>query len=46
VAAVEGGEMTKDGVWEKVSRDLHRLWDSVLFERVPDDLRRLVEKLK
>jgi len=38
--------MTKDGVREKVSRDLHRLWDGVLTERLPDDMRRLVEKLK
>lgn len=38
--------MKKDGIAEKVREDLHRIYDSVLFERVPDDLRRLVERLK
>jgi hypothetical protein len=38
--------MTKDGVREKVSRDLHRLYDGVLEERVPADLAKLLECLK
>ncbi len=38
--------MNKDGLREKVSKDLHRLYDYVLHERVPDDLRSLVERLK
>jgi hypothetical protein len=38
--------MKKDGIREKVSRDLHCLWDHVLTERIPDDLRELVERLR
>jgi hypothetical protein len=38
--------MTKDGIAEKVREDLHRLYDHVLTEHVPDELRELVEKLK
>ena len=38
--------MTKDGIQEKVSRDLHRLYDGVLAERIPDDLKQLVDRLR
>jgi hypothetical protein len=38
--------MKKDGIAEKVREDLHKLWDHVLTERIPDDLRLLVERLK
>jgi hypothetical protein len=38
--------MTKDGLRKKISRDLHRLYDSVLDERIPDELARLLERLK
>jgi hypothetical protein len=38
--------MTKDGIREKVSRDLHRLYDGVLEERVPEDMVRLLQGLR
>jgi hypothetical protein len=31
---------------EKVSRDLHRLWDGVLEEPVPQDMLDLLARLK
>jgi hypothetical protein len=31
---------------DKVSRDLHRLWDGVLEEPVPREFKELLEKLK
>jgi hypothetical protein len=31
---------------DKVSRDLHRLWDGVLDEPVPKDMLELLAKLK
>jgi hypothetical protein len=31
---------------DKVSRDLHRLWDGVLEEPVPQDMLELLDKLK
>ena len=37
--------MTKDGIREKVSRDLHRLYDRVLDEPV-DQFKELLAKLK
>jgi hypothetical protein len=37
--------MTKDGIAEKVSKELHRAWDGVLKEPVPDDIQRLLEAL-
>jgi hypothetical protein len=38
--------VVKDGLREKVSRDLHQLYAPVLHERIPDDLRELLAKLK
>jgi len=38
--------MKKDGIADKVSRELHRLFDPVLKEKVPEDLKRLVAQLK
>jgi hypothetical protein len=38
--------MTKDGVAEKVKRDLHRLYDSVLDEPLPRRFLELLERLK
>ena len=41
--------MTKDGVADKqelASKALHHIYDRVLQERIPDDLRALVERLK
>jgi hypothetical protein len=37
--------VTKDGIREKVSRDLHRLYDDTLTERIPDSLKRLLDRL-
>ena len=37
--------MTKDGIADKVSRDLHRLFDPILKEKVPDHLTRLLDQL-
>jgi hypothetical protein len=37
--------MTKDGIRDKLSRELHRAYDRVLHERIPDDIRKLVERL-
>lgn len=38
--------MTKDGIREKVKRDLHRLFDPVLEERTPEHFKDLLAKLK
>lgn len=38
--------MKKDGISDKVSRWLHKTYDDVTRERVPDELRALVERLK
>jgi hypothetical protein len=38
--------MTKDGIADKVQRWLRGMFDDVTRERIPDDLRALVEKLK
>jgi hypothetical protein len=38
--------MTKDGIAEKVSRDLHRLFDPILKEPIPERFTRLLAKLK
>lgn len=38
--------MTKDGIRDKVSRWLRTTYDDVTRERIPDDLRGLIEKLK
>jgi hypothetical protein len=38
--------MTKDGLREKVSRDLHRLYDGVLAEPVPPEFKELLARLK
>jgi hypothetical protein len=37
--------MTKDGIAEKVSNDLHRLYDGVADEPIPADIARLLETL-
>jgi hypothetical protein len=37
--------MTKDGIREKVSRDLHRLYDDITEESIPDELMRLIDRL-
>jgi hypothetical protein len=38
--------MTKDGIRDLVSRNLRRAYNSVLTERIPDDMRRLIEELR
>lgn len=38
--------MRKDGISDMVSRNLKRAYDAVLTERIPDDIRALVEKLR
>lgn len=38
--------MRKDGIHDKVNRWLRNTYDPVLLERIPDDIRALVEKLK
>jgi hypothetical protein len=38
--------MTKDGVREKVARDLRRLYGGVLDERIPEDMLETLAKLK
>jgi hypothetical protein len=37
--------MQKDGIREKVSDMLRRAFNDVLTERIPDDIRKLVERL-
>lgn len=37
--------MTKDGIREKVGNDLRRAYDHVLNERIPDDIKRLLDRL-
>jgi hypothetical protein len=37
--------MTKDGIHDKISRDLHRAYDHVLEEPVPEELDRLLAEL-
>lgn len=37
--------MIKDGIADKVSRDLHTLFDPILKEKVPGHLKRLLDKL-
>lgn len=37
--------MTKDGIREKVSRDLKSLYDRYADERIPDEWRALLAKL-
>jgi hypothetical protein len=37
--------MTKDGIREKVSRDLHRLFDPILNEEIPERFKRLLDRL-
>jgi hypothetical protein len=38
--------MTKDGIADMVSKLLRQAFDDVTRERIPDDIRELVEKLK
>lgn len=38
--------MKKDGLADKTSRALHRHYDHVLNEPIPQELRALLEKLK
>ena len=38
--------MTKDGIAEKVRRDLKTLFDPILEERIPEHLKRLLSSLK
>jgi hypothetical protein len=38
--------MTKDGIREMISRQLRLAYNSVLTERIPDDMRRLIEELR
>jgi hypothetical protein len=38
--------MTKDGLRDKLSRDLHRWYDGVLDEPVPREFKELLSKLK
>ena len=38
--------MRKDGLRDKVSRDLHRLYDGVLEEPLPGDIAKLLRGLK
>lgn len=38
--------MRKDGTREKFERELREAFQGVLTERIPDDIRALVEKLK
>lgn len=38
--------MTKDGIADKVSRWLRNTYDDVTKERVPDDLTRLLDRLR
>lgn len=37
--------MTKDGLADKIGRALKDTYDYVLIERLPDDIRALVERL-
>jgi hypothetical protein len=37
--------MTKDGIREKVSRDLHRLFDPIIHEEIPERFKRLLKAL-
>jgi hypothetical protein len=37
--------MTKDGIREKVSRDLHKLFEPVLNEEIPERFKRLLDRL-
>lgn len=38
--------MQKDGIRDMVRDQLKRVYNPVLTERVPDDIRRLVERLR
>jgi hypothetical protein len=38
--------VVKDGLREKVTRDLQQLYTPVLHERIPDNLRELIAKLE
>jgi hypothetical protein len=38
--------MVKDGIADAVQAALKKLFDPVLTERIPDDMRRLVERLR
>ena len=38
--------MTKDGIADKVRRDLHQLFDPIIKEKVPEHLTRLLDALK
>lgn len=38
--------MTKDGIREKVSRDLHKLYDHIIEEGIKPEEQKLLDKLK